>query len=279
MRLTQLVGLNSVPVAGVVWAGWSNGTALALYWCESAIAIFLVALRVRLHRKMTRKRGHWIEIIEKKKVGTGSYVETGRKVGFLGSNFLKIAAAFTFIPAPFVFITAGAGNIDGDAVLRGLAFSSIFLVLGLVIDLAGLRNRPFAWIRDVTNLALWRVMLVDFAAGIGMFALFLAATGVLGEHFLETTGARAGLFAFAFLKLYTDIAVLFPSYDPESPPRWFVKMAGGKDAEQLKREWREEYATRHKEYAADEQPFDGRPSRTPSPAMNQPTVATSRLPR
>src|SRR6185295_3720279 len=61
IRAFQLVGLNSVPVVGVLAVGWSDGTALALYWCESVLGALLVALRIRLHRKATNKRGHYVE--------------------------------------------------------------------------------------------------------------------------------------------------------------------------------------------------------------------------
>ena len=60
-RLSLLLGVNAVPVVGVAGAGWTNATALVLYWCETVILVLLVALRIRLHRRWTNKRGHYCE--------------------------------------------------------------------------------------------------------------------------------------------------------------------------------------------------------------------------
>src|SRR5215470_7196700 len=64
-RLSLLFGLNAVPVVGVARAGWTNATALVLYWCETVILVLLVALRIRLHRRWTNKRGHYCETLVK----------------------------------------------------------------------------------------------------------------------------------------------------------------------------------------------------------------------
>jgi hypothetical protein len=57
-RLVPLVGINAVPLGGVFLADWSPATALSLYWWENLIGAALVALRIALHRALTRKRGH-----------------------------------------------------------------------------------------------------------------------------------------------------------------------------------------------------------------------------
>ena len=58
-RLVPLVGVNAVPVAGVFLAGWDGATALSLYWWENLIGSLLIALRIVVHRALSRKRGHW----------------------------------------------------------------------------------------------------------------------------------------------------------------------------------------------------------------------------
>lgn len=58
-RLLQVLGVNSVPVVGVLAADWTEATALALYWCENVMVTFLVGLRIGLHRRATAKRGHF----------------------------------------------------------------------------------------------------------------------------------------------------------------------------------------------------------------------------
>jgi hypothetical protein len=34
------------------------------------------------------------------------------------------------------------------------------------------------------------------------------------------------IYAFAILRLFTDIAILFPEYNPDEPPRWMIKLFG-----------------------------------------------------
>ena len=57
--LLRVLGLNAVPVGGVMLAGWSTGTGLALYWCETLLGTATNAVRIALHRRMTGKRGHY----------------------------------------------------------------------------------------------------------------------------------------------------------------------------------------------------------------------------
>ena len=54
-RLLPAVGINGVPIAGVFLAGWDGATALSLYWWENLIGSVLIALRILVHRVLTRK--------------------------------------------------------------------------------------------------------------------------------------------------------------------------------------------------------------------------------
>ncbi|MGZ8830478.1 MAG: hypothetical protein ACXW2Q_08880, partial [Thermoanaerobaculia bacterium] len=110
----------------------------------------------------------------------------------------------------------------------------------------GIRDHPYAWIRAMKDLTLWRVLFVDLAAFIGMWGLGLF-------HF-----PRSGVLIFVIVKLFTDIASQFPQYDPKKAPRWLLSFDKSGDAEG---NWEMDYRKRHEEYAEDEEPFDGRPSR------------------
>lgn len=245
-RLTHLVGLNAVPIAGLMWAGWSDGTALALYWCETFIALFLVALRIRIHRKLTNKRGHF--------TGPNSY---------FSGTFLAVGLFFLIAPAIFVGIAAGNAHIDVHSLGRGLLFSIAFLLIGLLLDLVNIRNQSFMWIRKMANFTWWRVLLINIAGLIGVF-------GVGFDY------PRSGVMAFIALKVYTDLAANWDDYDPREAPRfmrWFTK-----DTQELRLEWAEEYDDRHKIYLEDEEPYDGRPSR-PVTYQMKPSKKKSRLPQ
>jgi hypothetical protein len=59
LQALLILGLNLVPAGGVALRGWSPATALTLYWCENLIGSVLVALRIAIHRRLTRNRGHY----------------------------------------------------------------------------------------------------------------------------------------------------------------------------------------------------------------------------
>ena len=104
-RLVPLVGVNAVPLGGVFLAGWSPATALTLYWWESLIGATLVALRIALHRALTRKAGHRrLQLGLQLHVGGGEHGrrrrerrrEDGEPGSFLG-ELLLVAGAGTAV--------------------------------------------------------------------------------------------------------------------------------------------------------------------------------------
>ena len=100
-RLTQLVGLNSVPLLGVVRSQWSDGTALGIYYCENVMMVAIVAGLSYLYAKSTDWKNFGAEV------------------------------AFVLLPAPFIFMVAvGAGGFDIRAMLTGVAYCAVFLLAG-----------------------------------------------------------------------------------------------------------------------------------------------------
>jgi Family of unknown function (DUF6498) len=91
-RLSLLVGLNAVPVVGVALAGWTNATALVLYWCETVILILLVTIRIHLHRRWTKKRGHYCEMLVKTTRSDLTKIE--KRIGRFGTSFIALALMF-----------------------------------------------------------------------------------------------------------------------------------------------------------------------------------------
>src|SRR5262245_39868808 len=58
-RLLVVLAINGVVIYGVGWAEWNGATALAVYWVETLTGGLLIAVRIWLHRRWTRKRGHY----------------------------------------------------------------------------------------------------------------------------------------------------------------------------------------------------------------------------
>lgn len=244
-RLLILIGLNAVPVVGVGWAGWATATALVLYWCETIILVVLVAVRIHLHRKWTNKRGHYTEdTVETTRDGV-SRRET--RVGHFGANFLTVALAFSFGQALFLFLilwkTGLLRTVNLSQLKQGLAVTTAFLFCGFFIDVAQLKQWPFALIRRLSDAVLWRVFVVHIAIIIGVFATLWFGL------------PRSTLIAFVVLKLYTDLTAHIPQYNPTEAPHWMVRWFGSGFAEY----WRSERHDEEERAAAEETVFTGQP--------------------
>lgn len=247
-RLAQLLGLNAVPVAGFFGQGWSPGTALAIYWVEGLLVIFFVAARLVLHRRWTRKRGHFrapafhrrqARTVETAPVGSGSllggYLAVTIPFTLAHGLFLGLLL-FLFLPSEF---GAEAGVVLAD-LGKGAVGVLAFLALGLAIDLVGLRERSFRSIEVTTERAMGRIFVVH------MTIIF----GMAGAMFFHAPAALFGVFA-GFKTLF-DLGGAFPHRELGlEPPRWakFLDRLPSKDGETFSEHWRrtEEAARRLRE--------------------------------
>ena len=236
-RFAQTLGLNSVPVAGLFAEGWSSGTALAVYWIESVLVIGFVAARIALHRRRTRKSGHW---------RAPQFTTAGRfgGAGSLLGSYVRFALPFTVLHGAFLgtmlaLVTVNRPELDlgiraGD-LASGAAAVAALLLAGFLLDLVGLGERPFRWVERVAERALGRVFVVH-------------ATIVFGLLATAWTDGPAGLFAvFAGLKTAVDLGSLFPERDPAlGPPRWlrFLDRVPGPAGETFSDSWRKVHARR-----------------------------------
>lgn len=199
-RLTHLVGFNALAVTGVFFRGWADGTAVALYWCESVIFALSVSILVALHRRLTNKSGHYFH---------------GRTYN---RSFLTTSFVCALIQIPFLVTLLGlfkvGGGIDVHSLARNAAGAAVFVLIGFVSGLPGLRDRPFAWVKHTTDFALWRIFVTLIAIFIGGFG------GVVLNR------PHTLIYAFAALRLFTDIVNLFPEWNPDQPPRWAYRLFG-----------------------------------------------------
>ena len=204
-RLTHLVGFNVIAIGGVFLRRWPDGTAVALYWCESLMFVLSVSILVSLHRRLTNKSGHYFN--------RGTY----------NRSFLITSFVCALIQVPFLVALVGlfgvGGGLDPHLLSRGVGAAAIFVLIGFVSNLAGLADRPFAWIKQITDFALWREFVVLIAIFIGGFG------GVVLNR------PHTLIYAFAALRLFTDVVIMFPEYNPDEAPRWTVKLFGADFAE------------------------------------------------
>lgn len=222
-RLLQALGVNSVPAAGFLGEGWSIGTTLLLYWIETVVVILLVSLRIVLHRRWTRKAGHWAGETVVTTVSGGRRTTRHNRSTFL-AGFLGVMVPFTAAHGIFVAAIAflmlpqqggEAAKVSFADLRLGASAMLAFLALGLTVDLVGLRHRSFGWIERVAQRAQGRMFLTHLTIIFGMGAM----------AWLE---APIGLFlVFAGLKLLGDLGGLFAkdevALQPEAP-RWLQRL-------------------------------------------------------
>lgn len=215
-HLLRALGLNILPLGGLTFFDWSTGTALALYWIETALAIPFVIARIALHRRATGKRGH-----------ERGHFQT-RPTGARGSTTLLLefstsATVFTLAHGLFLGLFLGAllprqvGQPLVDLRQLGLATTAVAMILALSFarDLVGLEHRPFAWVKEEARSVLGRTVVVHLVIIAGAW---LAAT---------TNSPTSMLAVFGVLKLWVDVARAWPrktdSPSEEVAP-WFAKL-------------------------------------------------------
>ena len=217
-RLLQVLGLNSVPALGLFERGWSSGTALAFYWVEGALAILFIAARIVLHRRLTHKAGHSSAGQFSNQAGARRARAGRGSVTFLGS-YLGVAIPFTlahgFFLSALLFLFAknrpeAGTQVDFAALSLGVAGAAIFLVVGFLFDLVGLRERPFRWLERFTERSLGRVFVVHLTIIFGMLAT------------AWTDGPRGFFVVFVALKTLTDLGSLAPERELGLRPPWWL---------------------------------------------------------
>ena len=248
LQMALSVCLNAIPAGGVVFRGWTPATALTLYWCENLVGAILIALRIAIHRRLTRRRGHYrLQINAKDNPGKGV-----SQVTYLG-EFLTVSLAFTLVHGIFLaaLLTIVVKVSPNSAqVFQGLRWMIAAQVGSFLLDLFQLRQWPFADLKKNADLIMGRVVLIQLAL---MGGMMFAAFSSRPEAFFAV---------FGFLKTLSEIASRIP-YNPmpgAEAPRWFLWFANrfdkgkhwktGQDAATW---WRETTLGERRRAAEDEQ--------------------------
>lgn len=235
-ELLQVLGLNAIPVAGFFGEGWSSGTALAIYWVEGLLVIPFMATRIVLHRRWTRKRGHYRSPSFSNQKADAPAAPVGS--GSLLAGYLGVVIPFTLVHGIFLalllllFLPREFGAASGASLPdlgKGAVGVLAFLVLGLAIDLVSLRDRSFRWLEVVTQKAMGRIFVVHLTIlfGMGAAAFFHAPSALFA--------------AFAGLKTLADLGSAFPHKELGlEPPRWagLLDRLPGKNGESFSEYWR-----------------------------------------
>jgi len=259
--LVRSLLLNSVPLYGVLVAGWSWGTILALFWCENLIGGLLAILLMSIHRPLSRKLGY-----------AGSSVSEFI-LGFLMSNFG--AAAFLAVILYLWMAGEPGAAIHLPALLKGLKVTSILLLGWFAVDLSGLRKRSYAWVRGRADDAMaWTAAM--------LFTIFF---GTLVCAVLRTPVAF--FWVFLAIKLAVDLGAAFsPRTSLAEMPSWGPWLIGKVTRSPLaEKQARQELETAERDAGQDELvlvagrlvPAEPVPAKLPVPA--RPPARRKRSPR
>ena len=200
VKLVEMLGVNSVPIVGVVAGEWSSATALSVYWAENLIASALVGARLWLHRRWTAQA-----------------VDDGTpRLGLAKApvEFLVTAIPFTVVHGFMLVMVFSLVTKTGPDLVNLMQAVVVLLVLqGLAfgVDLWSLGDWPAHRVNERAEYLRGRVVLVHLSIIVGMF-LFA---------WLNRPGAFFAFFVGC--KVVSDMAQFLPrvSTTPGSvPPRW-----------------------------------------------------------
>ena len=264
LNLLFVLGINAVPFYGAMYLGWSVSTILVLYWVENFMVIAATCVRIVLHRRWTRKCGHWSGA--RAEVIGGIVSVPGNANAFL-TGFLGPSLVFTLAHGIFVFaIVFGMGqNHPGEPMWefsavqfrQGAVTIGVLIVLDLLRDLTILRQRSFAALKIYVDRRMARVIILHITLIFGMIAI------------ASTASPLALLAILIGLKTLVELSAAWfgerPHSDdlPPEPPAWGLKFAAalgnaqGKKVEDLKASWHADYRRQQERSLRDEEAMPG----------------------
>lgn len=245
-----ILATSLVPLAGVLWFGWSASTLLAVFWGETLLTGTANVLRIGLHRRLTRARGHWRPQLGDSSKRAAGKIEPEPETTFL-AEYATILYVFTLAHGLFlgVFLLILTRNrpslwqIDAASFRSGILAVAGLTVLELLYDLLSLEQQPFAWLKARVQVALGRVVILHLVVIFGVFLMMRFETP------MSFLGILVGL------KSLTDLGTSSgPVETTVKPPRWLAALAKKKGLD-IDREWTNIIAEQKRQAEEDELPL------------------------
>ena len=262
LKLALVLALNAIPFYGALHLGWSVSTILALYWVENVMVIVATGARIVLHRRLTRKCGHWGGA-QPRIEDDVTWIPPDPNV-FL-REYLGLSVLFTLAHAIFVVaIVFGMHQKHPDQTQwqfsleqfrNGAIALAAVLVADLLADAGTLGRRSFAWLKVHVDRRSARVLILHVALIFGMFAI------VTTDSPLALLGVLIGL------KTLVDLSASWYGERehmddlPAEPPRWALRMVGAaanaKKSGEFLQKWQRDYAQQQQTAQRNEQVMPG----------------------
>ena len=212
--------LNAVPLYGVLVAGWSWGTGFALYCCEYLLYVLFAALRMVIHRRLTRERGYRQGQVDFR-VAVNGKARFFRSSSFLAEFLMVSLGASVGMGLLFALVFGLVLAKDPGAAIqppelqKGVTAVALLMLGSFAVDLQGIRDRPFAWIRAINQSAMDRM-------GVIVFTLFF---GLTASAILKAP--MAFFWVFAGFKLLSEIVRALPDRRKGTPSAPRALKSGG----------------------------------------------------
>lgn len=191
--------MNGLPLIEVIASGRSPAILLLLYWFETVLLLVTGVVRIVLHRRATRRAGHYVSIATAQDADAGA-AETRRALGNENAylkSFLGITAIFTlahgFFVLLLVFLFKVAGPVTADDVRLALTYAVGVQALFLAWDLPRIPRWTFAELsRNVGTVSL-RVLVTQLGLIFGVVAMgiFNSPWGLVGTFIVMRALADA----------------------------------------------------------------------------------------
>jgi len=257
LKLLLVLALNAIPFYGALRLGWSVSTILALYWVENVMVIVATSARIVLHRRLTRKCGHWGGVQPQVEDGVIWIPPNGN--AFL-REYLGLSVLFTLAHAIFVVaIVFGMHQKHPDQsqwqfsleqFRNGAAAMAAVLAADLIADAGTLGRRSFAWLKVHVDRRSARVLILHIALIFGMFAI------VTTDSPLALLGVLIGLKTLVDLSASWYGEREYMDDLPPEPPRWasrLVAAGGERTRDKFLETWQRDYARQQETARRNEQ--------------------------
>ena len=252
-----VLATSLVPLAGVLWFGWSASTLLVVFWIETLLVGTANVARIALHRRLTRARGHYHRQLDdsaKRHSRTYGKDEPRGETTFL-SEYATILYVFTLAHGVFlgVFLAILGRNwmgegpspwrVEGESFRNGVLAVAGITLFEFLYDAMSLGQQPFSWLKNRVQVALGRVVILHLVVIFGAFLMMRYETP------MSFLGILVGL------KALMDVgATAAPVEIPKKPPRWLAALARTKGID-MEREWTNILAEQKQQAEEDEIPL------------------------
>ncbi|HVJ75198.1 MAG TPA: DUF6498-containing protein [Casimicrobiaceae bacterium] len=180
--------MNAIPLADVLWHGRSPAALLLLFWFETLLMFVTGAVRIVVHRRATRKTGHYAPTgtVSRHDAGVAEVRQDLGDGNTYLRHFVALTAVFTVAHGLFVlslvFLFGVGGPLPWADAQAALLWAIAVQVGFLLVDLVHLRAWTFAQLNESCGNATIRVLVTQLGLIFGIPAIGVtgSAWGMIG---------------------------------------------------------------------------------------------------